>query len=70
MLLYRTRVIFYSLFTLVLVVIAVCSLAYYQLRNLGEIKTIAIEKLEELTRREVKIAVSYTHLTLPTNSLV
>ena len=53
--LYRKRVIFYSLFTLMLGVISVCSLAYYQLRNLGEIKTLAIEKLEELTRREVKI---------------
>lgn len=53
--LYRKRIIFYSLFTLMLAVVAVCSLAYYQLRNLGEIKTLAIEKLEELTRREVKI---------------
>ena len=53
--LYRKRIIFYSLFTLMLGVISVCSLAYYQLRNLGEIKTLAIEKLEELTRREVKI---------------
>ncbi len=53
--LYRKRIIFYSLFTLILGVISVCSLAYYQLRNLGEIKTHAIKKLEELTRREVKI---------------
>ncbi len=53
--LYRKRIIFYSLFTLVLGVISACSLAYYQLRNLEEIKTITIEKLEELTRREVKI---------------
>ena len=53
--LYRKRIIFYSLFTLILGVISVCSLAYYQLRNLGEIKGLAIEKLEELTRREVKI---------------
>jgi uncharacterized protein YhdP len=53
--LYRKRIIFYSLFTFLLGVISVCSLAYYQLRNLGEIKTLAIKKLEELTRREVKI---------------
>ena len=53
--LYRKRVIFYSLFTLILGVIAVFSLAYYQIRNIGEIKGIAIKKLEELTRREVKI---------------
>ncbi|MZH03396.1 MAG: DUF748 domain-containing protein, partial [Nitrospinae bacterium] len=53
--LYIKRIIFYSLFTLMLAVISVCSLAYYQLRNLGEIKTLAIAKLEELTRREVKI---------------
>ncbi|MZH46763.1 MAG: DUF748 domain-containing protein, partial [Nitrospinae bacterium] len=51
----RKRIIFYSLFSLMLAVISVCSLAYYQLRNLGEIKTHAIKKLEELTRREVKI---------------
>ena len=53
--LYRKRIIFYSLFTLMLGAIAVCSLAYYQMRNIGEIKGIAIKKLEELTRREVKI---------------
>jgi|FLOH01.1.fsa_nt_gi hypothetical protein len=53
--LYRKRIIFYSLFTLVIGVISVCSLAYYQLRNLGEIKTAAVEKLEELTQRKVKI---------------
>ncbi len=53
--LYRKRIIFYSLFTLVLGVVSVCSLAYYQLRNFEEIKTFAIEKLEELTQREVKI---------------
>ena len=51
----RKRVIFYSLFTLILVVFSVFSLAYYQLRNLGEFKALAIEKLEELTRRKVKI---------------
>ena len=51
----RKRVIFYSLFTLILVVFSVFSLAYYQLRNLGEFKALAIEKLEELTQRKVKI---------------
>ena len=51
----RKRIIFYSLFTLILAVFSVFSLAYYQLRNLGEFKTLAVEKLEELTRREVKI---------------
>jgi uncharacterized protein YhdP len=53
--LYRKRIIFYTLFTLILGVTSICSLAYYQLRNLGEIKGLAVEKLEELTRREVKI---------------
>ncbi|MBT7936764.1 MAG: AsmA family protein [Nitrospina sp.] len=51
----RKRVIFYSLFTLILAVFSVFSLAYYQLRNLGEFKALAVENLEELTRREVKI---------------
>ena len=51
----RKRIIFYSLFTLILAVFSVFSLAYYQLRNLGEFKTLAVEKLEELIRREVKI---------------
>ena len=51
----RKRIIFYSLFTLILAVFSVFSLAYYQLRNLGEFKTLAVEKLEELTRRKVKI---------------
>ena len=55
MAIFRKRVIFYSLFTLILVVFSVFSLAYYQLRNLGEFKALAIEKLEELTRRKVKI---------------
>ena len=51
----RKRIIFYSLFTLLLAVFSVLLLAYYQLRNLGEFKALAVEKLEELTRREVKI---------------
>ena len=53
--LYRKRIIFYSLFAFILGIIAIFSLAYYQLRNIGEIKTLVIERLEELTRREVKI---------------
>jgi len=51
----RKRIIFYSLFTLTLAVFSIFSLAYYQLRNLGELKLLAVEKLEELTRRQVKI---------------
>jgi uncharacterized protein involved in outer membrane biogenesis len=51
----RKRIIFYSLFTLILAVFAISFLAYYQLRNLGELKALAVEKLEELTRRQVKI---------------
>ncbi len=51
----RKRIIFYSLFTLVLAIFSVFSLAYYQLRNLGEFQTLAVEKLEALTRRQVKI---------------
>jgi uncharacterized protein involved in outer membrane biogenesis len=51
----RKRIVFYSLFTLILAVFSVFSLAYYQLRNLGELKVLAVEKLEELTRRQVKI---------------
>lgn len=53
--LYRKRIIFYSLFTLILGAITVFSLAYYQMRNIGELKVIAIKKLEELTRRKVEI---------------
>lgn len=53
--LFKKRVIFYSLFVLVLSAGAIVSLAYYQLRNLGEIKNLAIEKMEELTGREVSI---------------
>jgi hypothetical protein len=51
----RKRIIFYSLFTLVLTIVSVFSFAYYQLRNIGELKALAVEKLEELTRRQVKI---------------
>ncbi|MBT6409293.1 MAG: AsmA family protein, partial [Nitrospina sp.] len=43
------------MFTLILAVFSVFSLAYYQLRNLGEFKALAVENLESLTRREVKI---------------
>jgi hypothetical protein len=52
---YRKRIIFYSFFALILAVFSVFSFAYYQLRNLGELKALAVEKLEELTRRQVKI---------------
>ncbi len=34
---------------------SIFSLAYYQLRNLGEVKHLAIEKIEELTHRKVSI---------------
>jgi uncharacterized protein involved in outer membrane biogenesis len=51
----KKRVIFYSFFVLFLGVFSIFSLAYYQLRNLGEIKNLAIEKIEELTRRKVSI---------------
>ncbi len=51
----RKRIIFYSLFALILAIFSVFSLAYYQLRNMGEFKALAVEKLEALTRREVKI---------------
>ncbi len=51
----RKRIIFYSLFTLILAVFSVFSLAYYQLRNLGELKALAVEKLETLTHRQVLI---------------
>ena len=51
----RKRIVFYSLFTIILSAFSIFSLAYYQLRNIGEFKTLAVEKLEALTRREVKI---------------
>lgn len=51
----KKRVIFYSFFVLFLGVFSIFSLAYYQLRNLGEVKNLAIEKIEELTRRKVSI---------------
>ena len=51
----KKRVIFYSFFALFLGVFSIFSLAYYQLRNLGEVKNLAIEKIEELTRRKVSI---------------
>ncbi|MDC0946645.1 AsmA-like C-terminal domain-containing protein, partial [Nitrospinaceae bacterium] len=34
---------------------SIFSLAYYQLRNLGEVKNLAIERMEELTGRKVSI---------------
>jgi len=51
----KKRVIFYSFFVLFLGVFSIFSLAYYQLRNLGEIKNLAIEKIQELTGRKVSI---------------
>ena len=51
----KKRIIFYSFFVSLLGVFSIFSLAYYQLRNLGEVKHLAIEKMEELTGREVSI---------------
>ena len=51
----KKRVIFYSFFVLFIGVFSIFSLAYYQLRNLGEVKNLAIEKMQELTGREVSI---------------
>ena len=51
----KKRVIFYSFFVLFLGVFSIFSLAYYQLRNLGEVKNLAIERMEELTGRKVSI---------------
>ncbi len=51
----KKKVIFYSFFVLFLGVFSIFSLAYYQLRNLGDVKNLAIEKMEELTGREVSI---------------
>ncbi len=51
----KKRVIFYSFFVLLIGVFSIFSLAYYQLRNLGEVKHLAIEKMEELTGRKVSI---------------
>ena len=51
----KKRVIFYFFFLLFIGVFSIFSLAYYQLRNLGEVKHLAIEKIEELTGRKVSI---------------
>ena len=51
----KKRVIFYFFFLLLIGVFSIFSLAYYQLRNLGEVKHLAIEKIEELTGRKVSI---------------
>ena len=51
----KKRVIFYFFFLLFIGVFSIFSLAYYQLRNLGEVKHLAIEKIEELTDRKVSI---------------
>ena len=51
----KKRVIFYSFFILLIGVISVFSFAYYKLRNLGEVKHLAIEKIENFTGRKVSI---------------
>ena len=51
----RKRVIFYSFFIFIIGVFSIFSLAYYQLRNLGEVKHLAIEKIEKFTGRKVSI---------------
>ncbi len=51
----KKRIIFYSFFVLFIGVFSIFSLAYYQLRNLGEVKHLAVEKIQELTGREVSI---------------
>lgn len=51
----KKRIIFYSFFVSFIGVFSIFSLAYYQLRNLGEVKNLAIEKIEKLTGREVSI---------------
>ncbi|MED5352873.1 MAG: AsmA family protein, partial [Nitrospinota bacterium] len=51
----KKRIIFYSFFLLLIVLFSIFSLAYYQLQNLGEVKKLATDKIEELTGREVSI---------------
>ena len=51
----KKRIVFYSFLFLLIVVFSIFSLAYYQLQNLGEVKKLAIDKIEELTGREVSI---------------
>ena len=51
----KKRVIFYFFFLLFIGVFSIFSLAYYQLRNLGEVKHLAIAEIEELTHRKVSI---------------
>jgi len=51
----KKRIIFYSFFVFILFILSIFSLAYYQLQNLGEVKKIAVEKIKELTGREVSI---------------
>ena len=51
----RKRVIFYSFFIFIIGAFFIFSLAYYQLRNLGEVKYLAIEKIEKFTGRKVSI---------------
>ena len=52
---------------ILLITIAVCSVAY--IYNIVE-KVADEDEPDHQARRKVYLAVSYTHLTLPTNSLV
>lgn len=51
----KKGLIFYFFFILLIGAFSIFSLAYYQLRNLGEVKNLAIAKMEELTGREISI---------------
>ena len=51
----KKRIILYFFLLSIIVVFSIFSLAYYQLQNLGEIKKLAIDKIEEFTGREVAI---------------
>ena len=51
----KKRIILYFFLLSIIIVFSIFSLAYYQLQNLGEIKKLAIDKIEEFTGREVAI---------------
>ena len=51
----KKRIILYFFLLSIIFVFSIFSLAYYQLQNLGEIKKLAIDKIEEFTGREVAI---------------
>jgi len=51
----KKRIILYFFLLSIIVVFSIFSLAYYQFQNLGEIKKLATDKIEELTGREVSI---------------